>query len=167
MKRLPRRALRLKTKLLEKAVLASLLAKEKRRGKTVVFTNGVYDLIHAGHVTLLEKSKRLGDILVVGINSDASVRRLKGPRRPLAGQKDRALVLSALSAVDYVAIFGEDTPYELIQTLRPDILVKGGDYALGQIVGRDLVKKVVRIPLVKGRSTSHLIAKILKAYGPR
>ena len=121
----------------------------------------------SGHVTLLEKSKRLGDILIVGINSDASVKRLKGPKRPLAGQNDRALVLAAMEAVDYVTFFGEDTPYELIGKLKPDILVKGGDYATGQIVGRDLVKKVVRIPLVKGRSTSNLIAKILKAYGPR
>jgi rfaE bifunctional protein nucleotidyltransferase chain/domain len=151
-------------KVMRSSLLASRLAKEKRRGKKIVFTNGVYDLIHAGHVTLLEKSKRLGDILVVGLNSDASVRRLKGPRRPLVGEKDRALVLAALEAVDYVTFFEEDTPYELLQKLRPDILVKGGDYALGQIVGRNLVKKVVRIPLVKGCSTSNLITKILKAY---
>jgi rfaE bifunctional protein nucleotidyltransferase chain/domain len=154
-------------KLLKTSVLASRLASAKRRGATIVFTNGVYDLIHAGHVTLLEKSKRLGDILVVGINTDSSVHRLKGPKRPIASQSDRAKVLAALEAVDYVALFNEDTPYELIQKLRPDILVKGGDYAVGQIVGRDLVKKVVRIPLVKGRSTSTMIAKILKAYGPR
>jgi rfaE bifunctional protein nucleotidyltransferase chain/domain len=152
-------------KVFKPSLLASRLVKEKRLGKRIVFTNGVYDLIHAGHVTVLEKSKRLGDILVVGINSDASVKRLKGPKRPLATQQDRALVLSALKAVDYVTVFNEDTPYELLQKLRPDILVKGGDYAKGQIVGRDLVKKVVRIPLVKGRSTSNLIAKILKAYG--
>jgi D-beta-D-heptose 7-phosphate kinase/D-beta-D-heptose 1-phosphate adenosyltransferase len=152
-------------KVLKASVLASRLVKEKRCGKKIVFTNGVYDLIHAGHVTLLEKSKRLGDILVVGINSDASVKRLKGPKRPLAAQQDRALVLSALNVVDYVTVFNEDTPYELLQKLRPDILVKGGDYALGEIVGRDLVKKVVRVPLVKGRSTSALIARILKAYG--
>jgi D-beta-D-heptose 7-phosphate kinase/D-beta-D-heptose 1-phosphate adenosyltransferase len=154
-------------KLLKTSVLASHLAVAKRRGKKIVFTNGVYDLLHAGHVTLLEKSKRLGDILVVGINSDASVRRLKGPKRPLSSQADRARVLSALSAVDYVAVFNEDTPYELIQKVKPDILVKGGDYAADQIVGRDLVKKVVRIPLVQGRSTSNLIAKMLKAYGAR
>jgi len=145
--------------------LASRLAQEKRRGKTIVFTNGVYDLIHAGHVALLEQSKRLGDLLVVGINTDASVKRLKGPKRPLASQKDRALVLAALEAVDYVTFFGEDTPYELLQKLKPDVLVKGGDYTMDRIVGRDIVKKVVRIPLLKGRSTSNLIAKILKAYG--
>jgi rfaE bifunctional protein nucleotidyltransferase chain/domain len=152
-------------KVLKTPLLISRLSREKRRGKTVVFTNGVYDLIHAGHVTLLEKAKRLGDVLVVGINTDASVKRLKGPKRPIAGQTDRAHMLAALDAVDYVAFFGEDTPYELIGKLKPDILVKGGDYAKGQIVGHDLVKKVVRIPLVKGRSSSNIIAKILKAYG--
>jgi len=152
-------------KVLTTSVLISRLAREKKRRKTIVFTNGVYDLIHAGHVTLLEKAKRLGDVLVVGINSDASVKRLKGPKRPIAGQADRQHVLAALEAVDYVAVFPEDTPYELIQKLKPDILVKGGDYATGQIVGRDLVKKVVRIPLVKGRSSSSVIAKIVSAYG--
>src|SRR5262249_40879036 len=137
-----------KEKVLRSSALASRLAALKRAGKTVVFTNGVYDLIHAGHVTLLQKAKRLGDILVCGINSDASVRRLKGPTRPMAGEKDRAMVLAALSAVDYVTSFNEDTPYELIARLRPQILVKGGDYPMNTIVGRDLVKKVVRIPLV-------------------
>jgi len=145
--------------------LARLLIKERARGRRIVFTNGVYDLLHAGHVTLLAKAKKLGDILVLGLNSDASVRRLKGPTRPMASEKDRALVAAALEPVDYVTIFSEDTPYELIQKLRPHILVKGGDYASVRIVGRDLVKRVVRIPLVKGRSTSKLIGKILKAYG--
>ncbi len=154
-----------RTKLLTRSLLASHLAREQKRGKTVVFTNGVYDLIHAGHVTLLQKAKKLGDILVLGLNSDSSVRRLKGPKRPIAGEKDRALVLGALEAIDFISIFGEDTPYELIKALKPDILVKGGDYSTGEIVGRDLVKKVVRIPLVKGRSSSNTIAKILKAYG--
>jgi rfaE bifunctional protein nucleotidyltransferase chain/domain len=152
-------------KVLKTSLLVSRLAREKRRGKKIVFTNGVYDLIHAGHVTLLEKAKRLGDILVLGINTDASVKRLKGPTRPIANQSDRAQVLAALQAVDYITFFGEDTPYELIQKLKPDILVKGGDYSTGQIVGRNLVKKVVRIPLVKGRSSSNIISKILKAYG--
>ena len=154
-----------KNKVITTSLLASRLAKAKRSGKTIVFTNGVYDLIHAGHVTLLEKAKGLGDILVVGINTDASTKRLKGPKRPIASQADRAHMLSAFRPVDYVALFNEDTPYELIQRLKPDVLVKGGDYATGQIVGRDLVKKVVRIPLVKGRSTSAMIQKILKAYG--
>ena len=152
-------------KILSSSHLASRLAKAKRAGKKVVFTNGVYDLIHAGHVTLLEKAKRLGDVLVVGINTDASVKRFKGPKRPIASEKDRAKVLAALCAVDYVTFFAEDTPYELIQKLKPDVLVKGGDYAHDQIVGRDLVKKVITIPLVPGRSTSAMIRKILNAYG--
>jgi rfaE bifunctional protein nucleotidyltransferase chain/domain len=154
-----------KNKVMKTSVLATHLASLKRRGRRIVFTNGVYDLIHAGHVSLLEKSKRLGDILVVGINSDSSVKRLKGPKRPLASEKDRAHVLAALEAVDFVTIFHEDTPYELLVKLRPDILVKGGDYSLDSIVGRNLVKKVVRIPFMKGRSTSTLIEKVLKAYG--
>ena len=154
-----------KSKVIDRSHLASLLSRDKKRGKVIVFTNGVYDLIHAGHVTLLEKAKRLGNILVVGLNSDASVKRLKGPKRPIANEKDRAKLLAALEMVDYVTLFAEDTPYELIGKLKPDILVKGGDYSTGEIVGRDLVKKIVRIPLVKGRSTSAMIQKILKAYG--
>jgi rfaE bifunctional protein nucleotidyltransferase chain/domain len=154
-------------KVLSPQALARVLARERKKGRRVVFTNGVYDLVHAGHVTLLRKAKRLGDILVVGLNSDSSVRRLKGPSRPIASEQDRGLVVSALSPVDYVTFFKEDTPYELIRRLRPDVLVKGGDYALHQMVGRDLVKKVARIPLVKGRSTSALIGKILKAYGKK
>jgi rfaE bifunctional protein nucleotidyltransferase chain/domain len=152
-------------KIFSSSHLASRLAKAKRTGKKVVFTNGVYDLLHAGHVALLAKAKQLGDVLVVGINTDASVRRFKGPKRPIAGEKDRAMVLAALRDVDYVTFFAEDTPYELIKKLKPDILVKGGDYATGEIVGRDLVKKVARVPLVRGRSSSAMIQKILKAYG--
>jgi rfaE bifunctional protein nucleotidyltransferase chain/domain len=152
-------------KLLTVSHLASFLSRAQKRGKKVVFTNGVYDLLHVGHVTLLEKAKKLGDILVLGLNSDASVRRIKGPKRPIAPEKDRAQVLAALSSVDFVVFFDEDTPYQLIAKLNPDILVKGGDYATGEIVGRDLVRKVVRIPLVRGRSTSEMIHKILKAYG--
>jgi D-beta-D-heptose 7-phosphate kinase/D-beta-D-heptose 1-phosphate adenosyltransferase len=145
--------------------LARVLSRARAQGKRIVFTNGVYDLLHAGHVTLLAQAKKQGDILVVGLNSDASVRRLKGPSRPMANEKDRALVIGALESVDYVTVFSEDTPYELIKKLKPDVLVKGGDYAVQEMVGRDLVKKVVRVPLVQGRSTSALIQKVLKAYG--
>lgn len=152
-------------KVFSAAALAPLLARLKKQRRTIVFTNGVYDLLHAGHVTLLQKAKRLGDVLVLGLNSDASVKRLKGPQRPIASQQDRGVVCSALEPVDYIAFFNEDTPYELIQKLRPDILVKGGDYRPEQIVGRDLVKKVVRIPLVKGRSSTNIIQKIVDAYG--
>lgn len=145
--------------------LARILDRHRAHGRRIVFTNGVYDLLHAGHVTLLEKAKALGDLLVVGLNSDSSVRRLKGPKRPMALEADRAKVVASLVPVDYVVFFKEDTPYELIRALRPHILVKGGDYKLHEVVGRDLVQKVVRIPLVKGRSTSSLIQKVLKAYG--
>lgn len=142
-----------------------ILARYRAKRKRIVFTNGVYDLLHAGHVTLLESCKRFGDVLVVGLNTDASVKRLKGPKRPIVSQNDRALMVAGLEAVNFVTFFGEDTPYELIRKLKPDVLVKGGDYVTGEIVGRDLVKKVVRIPLVKGRSSTNLIAKLMRAYG--
>ena len=154
-----------KRKILSPARLAAVLARRKAQGDRVVFTNGVFDLLHAGHVVLLEKARALGDCLVVGINSDASVRRLKGSKRPLAPVADRLRVLAGLESVDYVAVFNEDTPQQLIAKLKPTILVKGGDYTLDKIVGRELVRRVVRVPLLKGRSTSELIKKIVKAYG--
>jgi len=154
-----------KRKIVAPRRLAAVVARLKARGQRVVFTNGVFDLLHAGHVTLLEKARRLGDALVVGINSDASVRRLKGSKRPLAPVTDRTRVLAGLESVDYVTVFSENTPLQLIERLKPTILVKGGDYALNQIVGREAVKRVVRVPLVKGRSTTALVAKIVKAYG--
>ncbi|MFA6435343.1 MAG: adenylyltransferase/cytidyltransferase family protein [Elusimicrobiales bacterium] len=129
-------------------------------GKKTVFTNGCFDLVHSGHVSLLEKSRSLGGFLIVGLNSDASVRRLKGASRPLNRLKDRARVLAALAAVDLVVPFAADTPYELIRALKPDILVKGADYARREIVGREFAGRTVRISLVKGRSTSGLIKKI-------
>lgn len=131
------------------------------QGKAVVFTNGVFDLLHAGHVELLEKSKSLGDVLVVGLNSDASARRLgKGPERPLNRWKDRARVLGALACVDAVVGFEEDTPERLLSRLKPDILVKGADYKRSQIVGRRHAGKVVRVRLKKGYSTTALVAKL-------
>jgi rfaE bifunctional protein nucleotidyltransferase chain/domain len=136
-----------------------------RRGKAVVFTNGCFDLIHAGHLKVLQHCKKHGDILVVALNTDASVRRLKGPKRPLLPLKERGELMAALKPVDVVTWFGEDTPYALIKRLKPDILVKGGDWKPGSIVGADLVKKVVRIPLVKGRSTSAIIQDIARKYG--
>ena len=129
-----------------------------------MFTNGCFDLLHAGHVRLLERARSLGDVLVVGLNSDRSVRALKGRGRPVVGQQDRALVLAALASVDYVTIFDEPTPYELIARLTPDVLVKGGDWSAGAIVGRDLVERrggrVVRLPLVPGRSTTGLLQRL-------
>jgi len=143
------------------------LRKHLRR-KKVVFTNGVFDLIHYGHVKLLQDCKKLGDVLIIGVNSDASVRKIKGPLRPILPFKDRSRILAALDAVDYVVSFGEQTPYNLICKIRPDILVKGSDYKISQIVGAKEVKgwggKVKRVKLLAGRSTSILIDKIIRAY---
>ncbi len=140
--------------------------KRIREGKKVVFTNGCFDIIHAGHVKYLEKAKRLGDILVVGLNTDRSVRKIKGKGRPIVGQNDRATVLAAIDMVDYVVLFDEPTPIRLIEAIRPDVLVKGADWKRGQIVGEDFVKshggKVRRITLLKGRSTTDLIKKIAR-----
>ena len=134
-----------------------------RAGKKAVFTNGCFDILHAGHVVLLEKARELGGVLIVGVNSDASVRRLKGPARPLTPLADRVRVLAALAAVDAVVVFSEDTPRGLIQALRPDVLVKGADYAGSDIVGREFSGRTVRMGLLKGRSTTGLIKKILSA----
>ncbi len=133
-------------------------------GRTVVFTNGCFDILHRGHVTLLAAAKALGDCLVVGINSDDSVRRLKGEGRPLSGQEDRAHVLLGLRSVDYVTVFDEDTPIETIEALEPDVLVKGAEYGSGEIVGEDFVLarggRVERIEMVKGYSSSGIIEKM-------
>ncbi|HOW28060.1 MAG TPA: D-glycero-beta-D-manno-heptose 1-phosphate adenylyltransferase [Elusimicrobiota bacterium] len=138
-----------------------------RKGKTVAFTNGCFDLFHAGHVRTLQTARRQGDVLVVGLNSDRSVRRLKGPSRPLVPQRDRATVMAALSCVDFVTVFNEETPARLIETIRPDVVVKGGDWSARDIVGRDVAKKVVRVPLVKGLSTTALIQKIRQRFRGR
>lgn len=146
--------------LLEREALAAEAANVRRDGRRVVFTNGCFDLVHPGHVLYLEAARALGDRLVVGINSDASVTRLKGPHRPILPAVARATVLLGLRAVDWVTVFDEDTPLELISALRPDVLVKGGDYALDQIVGRREVESwggiVKVIPFVPGFSTSEL-----------
>jgi D-beta-D-heptose 7-phosphate kinase/D-beta-D-heptose 1-phosphate adenosyltransferase len=132
--------------------------------KRIVFTNGCFDLLHAGHIQYLRQSRALGDVLIVGINSDESVRRLKGPSRPLIGEEDRAHVLSALSFVDYVVVFEEDTPMELIRAIRPGVLSKGADYTVDTVVGHELVQswggQVKLIPLVENRSTTGIIDKI-------
>jgi len=137
------------------------IAKQWRsRGRKIVFTNGCFDILHAGHVQYLQKAKACGDCLIVGLNSDASVRRLKGELRPINSQEDRALVLSGLEAVDYVVVFDEETPYELIRAIEPDVLVKGGDYEGKEVVGSDLVKEVKLIEFLEGRSTSAVVKKI-------
>ncbi len=139
-----------------------------RKGKKVVFTNGCFDILHAGHVHYLNECKRLGDILVVGINSDNSVRRLKGPKRPIIPLEERAFVLSQLGSVDFVVPFEEDTPIKLIEEIKPDVLVKGGDWPKEQIVGREFVEsyggKVLTIPFKFDVSTSKIIERILKRY---
>ena len=144
--------------------IKALALKLRAKGKKIVFTNGCFDILHAGHVKYLEKARALGNLLILGLNSDRSVRRLKGPSRPIVPQKDRAAVIASLGSVDYVTIFGEATPLKLIKAVKPHILVKGADWKTGSIVGGDFVKsyggRVVAIPLVKGRSTTGLIRKI-------
>ncbi len=145
--------------------LASSLRTKKRR---IVFTNGCFDLIHAGHIKYLNKAKALGDVLVVGINSDSSIKKIKGPKRPIVGQGDRAAIVAALRPVDYVSVFNDITPIKLIKAIRPDVLVKGADWQVKTIVGSDFVRsyggRVKAISLVKGRSTSDLIRKIADRF---
>jgi D-beta-D-heptose 7-phosphate kinase/D-beta-D-heptose 1-phosphate adenosyltransferase len=135
----------------------------RRLGRRIVFTNGCFDVIHSGHVQYLEQSRALGDVLIVGLNSDAGVSRLKGPGRPVNRESDRAAVLAGLRCVDHVVIFDEDTPYELIADLRPHVLTKGGDYSRAEIVGSDLVEETVVLPFVAGRSTSTVIQSLMEA----
>ena len=146
--------------------LKPLLARLQRQGHRIVFTNGCFDLIHIGHLRYLQSARRRGDRLVVGINSDRSVRRIKGPLRPLLPQKERAEVLAALECVDFVTIFDETDPLRIITLLQPDVLIKGGDWDRNKIIGRDVVEarggQVRRVPLVKGISTTRLIEKIRK-----
>ncbi len=148
--------------------LASILKNYKSDGQRVVFTNGCFDILHPGHTIYLEAARSLGDILVVGLNSDASVRRLKGDKRPIMPETARAQLLTALSAVDFVTIFDEDDPYQLIKLLAPDILVKGGDWDTGNIVGRDLVEArgglVKSLSFVDEYSTTSIVEEILKRY---
>ena len=147
---------------------AAVLRLARRHGKKVVFTNGCFDLLHVGHLDLLRKSRELGDLLVVGLNTDRSIREIKGPLRPLITQHERARMLSALDAVDVVVLFDEPTPLELIRILEPDVLVKGSDYKKDQVVGAELVEsrggRVELVELTEGKSSSSLIARILDRY---
>ena len=150
--------------MLSKEILGKVCKELRFNDMKIVFTNGCFDIIHAGHVKYLAEAKKLGDVLIVGLNSDDSVRRLKGPSRPVNNELDRAIVLGALKSVDYVCLFDEDTPLELITGLMPDVLVKGGDYTIDNIVGADFVMKrggeVAVIPFVEGKSTTKIIGKI-------
>jgi len=138
----------------------------RRKGKKIVFTNGVFDILHYGHIDYLTKARSLGDVLIVGVNKDSSVKKFKTANRPIQSGSDRARILSALRSVDYVVMFAEETPERLIKLIRPDILVKGADYKVSEIIGADIVKsyggEVRRITLAKGRSTSDIIEKIKK-----
>jgi len=149
-------------KIIERSEITSRINTLRETGRRVVFTNGCFDIIHAGHVRYLRDAKNLGDILIIGLNSDRSVASIK-PGRPLVPQDQRAEVLSAMEMVDYVCIFDEDTPYDLIRDVRPDVLVKGADWKVEDIVGNDIVAEVCNIQLVKGISTSGIIEKIRKS----
>jgi rfaE bifunctional protein nucleotidyltransferase chain/domain len=148
--------------------LKSIRSKLKAAGKKVVFTNGVFDLIHAGHIDYLSKAKSLGDVLIVGLNSDNSVKQIKGSNRPILKQEERAIILSNLKPVDYVVLFNEETPEKLISELIPDVLVKGADWSLDKIVGKEIVEKnggvVKNIKFVNDQSTSKIIDLIIEKY---
>lgn len=144
--------------------------REAREGRLrIVFTNGCFDILHVGHLRYLEQARALGDLLVVGLNSDASVRRLKGEKRPIVPEDERREMLLGLKAVDLVCLFEADTPIQLIKEVRPDILVKGGDWAVDKIVGHDFVAtyggKTMSLPFVDGASTTNIIEKVVSVYG--
>ena len=156
------------TKIWERGALAGECARLRAAGKKIVFTNGCFDLVHAGHATYLQFAREQGDVLVVGLNTDASVRRYKGAQRPIVDERNRARMMAALECVDIVTWFDEDEPKELIAELQPDVLVKAEDWA-HYVSGRDIVEarggKVVLAPMVAGLSTTKLIEKIVGAYG--
>lgn len=161
----------MKEKIKGREELHRIIQDLKTKGKRIVFTNGCFDLLHIGHINYLEKARSLGDILVVGLNSDLSVQAIKGPLRPILPQEERAEILSGLWCVDYVTLFDEPTPLELISSLQPHILVKGGDWAKENIVGKEVVEgsggEVVILPFVEGSSSTNIIETILKRYEKR
>ena len=154
----------LQDKIKDQQTLEEIVKKLQHEGKRVVFTNGCFDILHRGHVIYLEQARAKGDILIVGVNTDASVSAVKGPARPVVPEKARMAVIAALESVDYVVPFGEPDPYRLIACLKPQVLVKGGDWNTTDIVGRDLVKETVVIPFIKGSSTSDIIEVIMQRY---
>lgn len=151
-------------KVVSRPEIAAIAAQARRDGRRIAFTNGCFDLLHVGHIRYLAAARDAADLLIVGVNDDASVRRLKGPTRPLVPDAARAEVLAALAAVDYVTLFSEDTPYELIRAVQPDVLVKGSDWAPDQVVGRDVVEalggRVLLIPVVADFSTTTLVERL-------
>ncbi|MBW1972481.1 MAG: D-glycero-beta-D-manno-heptose 1-phosphate adenylyltransferase [Deltaproteobacteria bacterium] len=159
----------MKKKIFEKwEPLIEIISKKQKGGEKIVFTNGCFDIIHVGHIRYLKRAKKLGDVLIVGINSDNSVRLLKGEGRPITPQEERAEILAGLEFVDYVTFFNELSPYKIIKAFKPDILVKGGDWSVETTIGKDIVEKrggrVVIIPYVKGVSTSNIINKIKSSF---
>ncbi|UCE04086.1 MAG: D-glycero-beta-D-manno-heptose-7-phosphate kinase [Candidatus Latescibacterota bacterium] len=155
-------------RIVSRSDIPKVVSRARGQSKRIVFTNGCFDILHVGHIKLLQKARSLGDLLIVGINDDASVRSLKGEKRPLIAELERAHVLASLDCVDYVTIFSEDTPLALIDLIRPDVLVKGGDYAIHEVVGRSLVEsyggRVELVPIVEGFSTSDLVRRIVEKY---
>ncbi len=148
--------------------LKKLVQQLRKKGKKIVFTNGCFDILHAGHLYCLEKAKKSGDVLIVALNSDGSIRKLKGSGRPIIPEKDRAYLIAGLACVDYCTIFDELTPARVIKEIKPDVLVKGADYKKDEVVGQDIIKseggRIITVPLVAGRSTSSIIRKIIKEY---
>ncbi len=163
---------KIRSKILPREKLAGILDKEREAGRKIVFTNGCFDILHRGHIEYLANASDLGDVFVIGLNSDGSVRRIKGGNRPAVDEESRALTLAACEFVDYLVLFSEDTPYELLQMLLPDILVKGGDYTnMEDIIGYDIVLerggKVLTMPFVEGFSTSAIYDRILGSAGKK
>lgn len=156
------------SKVYSREKLKKELDRHRTRGDNIVFTNGCFDILHVGHTRYLREAKKLGDVLVLALNSDSSVRAIKGERRPLIPEDERADVVSSLESVDYVTIFDEHTPLELIEYLKPDIIVKGGDWSEENVVGRESVKrrggKIVIIPAIKGASTTNIIEKVRSVW---
>ena len=144
--------------------IRKIVKKLKKEGKKIVFTNGCFDILHPGHIKILKEAKNKGDVLIVGLNSDSSVRRIKGKKRPILDEKARLTVLEAIEFVDYIVVFKEDTPYNLIKEIRPHYLVKGSDWRKKEVVGKDLVDEVFLVNLVNGYSTTKIIEKIKKLY---
>ncbi len=152
--------MRTKSKILPLDELLTKLEADRQAGRKIVFTNGCFDILHRGHATYLRKARSLGDLLIIGLNTDTSVKRLKGESRPINHEDDRGYLLESLECVDYVVKFGEDTPHELLSQIKPDILVKGGDYKLEDVVGREFSKEVVLIDFVDGYSTTKTIQQM-------
>ena len=161
----------MKQKIKGRKELLRIIKHLKAKGKRIIFTNGCFDLLHVGHIRYLEEARALGDVLIVGVNSDSSVRKLKGSKRPVLPEEERAEILSGLGCVDYITIFDEIDPLKLITSLQPNVLAKGGNWTKEQTVGKKVVERsggeVVIIPFVQGASTSNLIKTILKRYEKR